>query len=292
MRSLGPGVNRKSKPLVICSLIFCLGSLPASAAIKEKKNSASFDFDPTPFVTRVKGADQSDGSKEGIDEKDKEPENIQHIPEDIDKPDVDELKSKDPVVYLKRAKVFVKHKMYKRALIAINKCLILNPSLWEAKYIGAYIYQMQGRVEEAIARYRHLLEVKPGHVMAHINLGSLLRQRSQYDLAEKHYKKAVSINYYSLKAHYNLANVLIDQHRLEEALKELKICVKLKPKNAWVHNNLGVLYQKINYNEEAEEEFLKAMTLEPSNKKFATNLKLLRSNKETYQAQADAADLL
>lgn len=259
---------------------------------KVSKSSSKIDFSPRPFVTRVKGADKLDRSKAVDSEVQDEVDKLQKMPEDVDHPDTDEFESRDPNFFLKRARVFVKHKMYRRALIDLNKCLSLSPNSWDAKYIGAYIYQLQGRVDEAIDRYRYLLKIKPDNILAHINIGSLLRQRHQYDLAEKHYRKAVSINHYSLKAHYNLANVLADQHRLEEALKELKICVKLKPKNAWVHNNLGVLYQKINYHEEAEEEFLKAITLEPTNKQFVTNLKLLRENKETYQAQADAADLL
>ncbi len=114
---------------------------------------------------------------------------------------------------------------------------------------------------------------------AHINLGALLSQAGEYGAAEKEYKKALDLNFYSLSSHYNTASLYIKQERLNEALKELKTCLKLKQgaTNAWVHNNLGVIYQKRHYLEEAEEEFLKALKLEPANRSFEANLYLVRS---------------
>lgn len=258
------------------ALLLC--AMAPDAFAKDRK----FEFAPKRFVGTFPDAKDSTTQKAGEEEP--------SLADQLDA--LPELKSKDPSVYLKRAQIFLKHKLYKRALKDINKCLELNPNNWNAKYLGAYIYQLQGRDEEAITRYRHLLSVKPDNILAHINLGTLLRKKHQYKLAESHYRKAVGINYYSLKAHYNLANVLVDQQKSEEALKELKVCVKLDPTNARVHNNLGVLYQKRNYLEEAEEEFLRAITLEPANQTFVTNLKLLRGHKPTHQVQADAADLL
>ncbi|HMO20444.1 MAG TPA: tetratricopeptide repeat protein [Candidatus Melainabacteria bacterium] len=295
----------------------------AKAAKKAKKTE--IHFNPSPFVGTFSLPQSEPGagdavkndeevgeeseselkkeSKSGEKGKDKDKdEEEEPDAEDLDKldefekrfkdPNVDNLKVKDPEVYLKRANIFVKHNLYKKALEEVNTSLRLNPSCWDARYLGAFIYQMQGRDDEAIQRYRHLLEVKPDNLKAHINLGTLLRKKGLLDKAEHHYREAIKINFYSLNAHYNLANVLIDKHRLEDALKELKACLKIQPNNAWVHNNLGVLYQKRNYLVEAEEEFLRAITLEPGNQSFEKNLQLLRSNQETQQARADLADLL
>lgn len=201
--------------------------------------------------------------------------------------------SDDPNYYYKRAQFFMGKKHYKQALLDINECMKLKPDYWEARYLGAYILQLQGRTNEAIDHYKKYVAVRQNDIQARINLGTLLRKAGDYPDAEEHYKKAIEINFYSFPAHYNLANVLIDQHKTEEALKELKACQKLQPRNAWVHNNLGVIYQKRNYLEEAEEEFVRALRLDPANKTFEQNLALLRQRKDkTKEMRADAADLL
>jgi len=201
--------------------------------------------------------------------------------------------SDDPNYYYKRAQFYMGKKHYKQALLDINECMKLKPDFWEARYLGAYILQLQGRTNEAIDHYKKYVAVRQHDIQARINLGTLLRKAGDYADAEEQYKKAIEINFYSFPAHYNLANVLIDQHKNEDALKELKACLKLQPRNAWVHNNLGVIYQKRNYLEEAEEEFVRALRLDPANKTFEQNLALLRQRKsQNREMRADAADLL
>lgn len=201
--------------------------------------------------------------------------------------------SDDPHFYYKRASYCLSKKQYKQALNDLNEACKLKPDYWEARYLGAHIFQLQGRTDEAIDKYREYIAVRPDDIQARINIGSLLRSKGDVIDAEENYRKAVDINFYSLPAHYNLANALIDQHKNEEALKELKICLKLDPKNAWVHNNIGVIYQKRNYIEEAEEEFVRALTLEPANQTFEKNLSLLRARKDkSKNISSDAADVL
>ncbi len=200
--------------------------------------------------------------------------------------------SDDPHFYYKRATYCLSKKHYKQALNDLNEACKLKPDYWEARYLGAHIFQLQGRTNEAIDKYKEYIAVRPDDIQARINIGSLLRSKGDFLDAEENYRKAVDINFYSLPAHYNLANVLIDQHKHEEALKELKCCLKLDPRNAWVHNNLGVIYQKRNYLEEAEEEFVRALTLEPANQTFEKNLNLLRNRKKTRDIASDAADVL
>lgn len=182
----------------------------------------------------------------------------------------------DPHVFLARAKKLTELGAYAEAFVELNKALEHNPRFWEARYLGAYIYQMQGRLKEAIPGFRQFLQVYPEHVQARVNLGMCLKKAGELSEAEAEYKKAIDLKYFSLEAHYNLANLLIEQNRLEEALKELRACEKISPTNAWVHNNLGVIYHRRHYLEEAEEEFLRALNLEPANKTFENNLEMVR----------------
>lgn len=287
-------IKPTSKLLLSASLsIAFVATLASNSAFAKDEG---IEFTPGKFRGGFSRIEIPDDQKENNTLKDEDKLEDESKDEDSDEEKEEEeppaLESKDSNVYLKRARVFVKHKLYKKALKEVNNSLSLNKNNWDARYLGAFILQIQGRNDEAIKHYRKLLFRKPDYLLARINLGSLLREKHLYKQAEAHYRKAIEIKFYSLMAHYNLANLMIEQNKLQEALKELKICKKIAPNNARVHNNLGVLYQKRNYIEEAEEEFLRANTLEPGNKTYATNLKLLRGHQETREAQADFSDLL
>ncbi len=214
-------------------------------------------------------------------DKDKAPKDEDNLEEeetaeDKLKVDLDTLESDDPQYFLKQAIFHIKAKQYRPALLELNKCISLDSRNYYARYLGALVYQLQGRDEEAISRYRHYLEIRPDDIQANINLGSLLRKTGEYAESEECFKHAIHINFYSLEAHYNLSNLLLEIGRIEESLKELKICNKFDPHNAWVHNNLGVIYQRSNYREEAEEEFKRALALDPANRTFEKNLEKIR----------------
>lgn len=243
---------------------------PVPPGMKDRDDSNELLDDPdakkdTKSASASKDGDKDDDKSDG-DDKDKE----------ADKPKeqnpLDLITESDPEVFLRMAKQEVERKDYRAALQAVNKALLLNKNCWEARYLGAYVYQLQNRYKEAIVRYKEYLAVRPEDQLAHINLGVVLRKEGKLQEAEYEYRKAVQLNYYSLEAHYNLANLLIARNELEPALKELLACAKIAPSNAWVHNNLGVIYQKRDYLDEAKEEFDRALNLEPANKTFEQNL--------------------
>ncbi len=238
-----------------------------------KERTATSKFDRIQKAGKL--ARDEENSEDEDDDREQASEPAKEIPrKPVRRPQVPD--ETDPSRCLRRAKKFTNEGNYIAALVEINQALTLSPQYWEARYQGAYIYQLQGRTREAIARYEDFLDRRPDHVEGHINLGSLLRKDGDLLGAETHYKRAAELNHYSIDAHYNLSNVYIQQGKLEQALRELQICMKLKPDDAWVHNNLGVVYQRRHYLEEAEEEFLRALHLEPANRTFENNLEQVR----------------
>lgn len=182
----------------------------------------------------------------------------------------------DPVPHYNLAVSLTKEKKYKEALDELHKALEMNPSYMQARYQVAFVNQLMGKDKIAVKEYKRYLRIKPEDVLAHVNLGTLLKAIKDLDGAEAEYRTAIDVNFYSFTAHYDLANLLVERDRLEEAQKEYKICLRLQPRNAMVHNNLGVIYQRRHYLEEADEEFTKALRLEPENKIFHTNVALVR----------------
>ncbi len=189
----------------------------------------------------------------------------------------------DPVAHYQRARELALQKNYNAALKEINKALTQNPQYYEARYLGALIYDQQGRKQAAVTKYRQLLLYKPNYLQARISLGMALGSLGDNKAAESEYRKAIEIAFSSYEAHYNLANLLTKESRFKEALQELRICLKLSPDSGAVHNNLGVIYFHQHYLEEAEKEFRQASELEPANEIYMHNLELVRSGNTVNQ---------
>ncbi len=184
----------------------------------------------------------------------------------------------DPDLHYEKARHLTLEKKYNEALKEVNTALTQNPKYYEAKYLGALIYERQGRKQEATLKYKHLLNEKPHYLQAQISYASLLSDLGQNKAAEIEYRKAIDLSFTSSEAHYDLANLLTKESRFKEALQELNICLKLAPDNAAVHNNLGVIYFHQNYKEQSEKEFEQASELDPANTIYMHNLELVRSN--------------
>lgn len=184
-------------------------------------------------------------------------------------------KDYDVTPYYTQGLSFLKAKRYQEALDCFNRCLKIDPNYYKASFQKAVVFQVTGYPDHAIKRYEQLLRYHPEMAEAHINLGSLYRDRDKLR-AESEFRKAIDVYYYSLPAHYNLANLLLDMGRYEDAMKEYKACLKFNRKTAFIRNNMGVIYQKKRYYEEAAEQFTMALKLSPQNKTFQDNLRLAK----------------
>jgi tetratricopeptide (TPR) repeat protein len=190
----------------------------------------------------------------------------------------------DPAPYYAQGLTALKAKRYQEALDCFNRALKIDPNFFKASFQKAVVFQVTGYPEHAIKRYEQLVKYHPEMAEAHINLGSLYRDRDKIR-AEAEFRKAIEIYYYSLPAHYNLANLLLDMGRYEEAMNEYKACLKFNRKTAFIRNNMGVIFQKKKYYEEAAEQFAMACKLSPKNKIFSDNLKMAKKH---LAAQASA----
>jgi tetratricopeptide (TPR) repeat protein len=97
---------------------------------------------------------------------------------------------------------------------------------------------------EAIASYKKVLELEPGHAPAHINLGTLYYNRQDYVQAEAHYRKAIEADQRYALAYFDLGNVLDETGRVGEAVKAYKSALALAPTYADAHYNLALAFEK------------------------------------------------
>jgi predicted TPR repeat methyltransferase len=105
----------------------------------------------------------------------------------------------------------------------------------------ALAVQKRGRLEEAEAAFRQVLERAPDHVHALANLGSVLRRRDDPAGAETALRRAIALAPNHGEAYHNLVNVLRDLERDDEALDVSKRALELFPYEAEAYRSVGAL---------------------------------------------------
>jgi tetratricopeptide (TPR) repeat protein len=109
---------------------------------------------------------------------------------------------------------------------------------------------------QAVDRYRQVLELTPGWVDAHINLGVALYQLGRAEEARAEFLSAVELDPLNGISRYNLGCVLEEQGEIDQAIEHLRRAVRALPAHADVHFNLALAYEKRGERRLAREEWL------------------------------------
>ena len=108
--------------------------------------------------------------------------------------------------------------------------------------------------------------------MAHYNLGVVLYDNGQSELAITEFKKAVDIAPKYADAHYNLGAVYQNKGLLKEAIAEYHRVIDLAPDSVDAYYNLGVIYTQLNSFEKAVLAFQEALRNKPDYKEAQQGL--------------------
>jgi len=98
-----------------------------------------------------------------------------------------------------------------------------------------------GRVDEAIDRYRTAVQLAPGYEAAHMQLGVLLGNRGDMEEAITQFRAVLSVGPDAADAHINLALALARQGDVDEALAHLAQASRLQPDNARIPYLMGIV---------------------------------------------------
>jgi predicted TPR repeat methyltransferase len=109
-----------------------------------------------------------------------------------------------------------------------------------------------GRLEEALAAYRRVLDEDPHNADAHNMLGNALADQQHWREAAESYRRALAIEPQKAAAHYNLGNALSALGLLDEAAACYRQALEIRPQHAASRFNLGnVLYDLARWEEAA-----------------------------------------
>lgn len=141
-----------------------------------------------------------------------------------------------------------------------RQILSVVPDQLEAlHFLGVLLHQV-GRCEEAVKLIRAALEIDPGYVAAHNNLGNVYKEQRELAAAEASYRRAIELQPDFVDAHNNLAAVLSDQDRYDEAVAECRRTIELSPEMAELTAGAGSLAER-GLHADAADEYLRAMAV-------------------------------
>lgn len=147
--------------------------------------------------------------------------------------------------------------------------------------------QQAGRLPEAQAAYRRILERLPTYAPALHFLGVTYGQAGDFVEAERLIRESIQIKE-APDSFVNLALALGQQGRREEAIDAQSNAVRLDPDNASLHRTLGELLVAAARYSEAEQAYRSALTLQPDDADTQFKLGFVLAELKRY---SDAVDV-
>lgn len=143
--------------------------------------------------------------------------------------------------------------------------------------MGVIAYQLQ-RFDRAVDYYRRAIRRAPGIAEFHNNLGTAYREKGKLEEAVAQYRQALTLQPASVEAYYNLGNALKEQGKLEESVAQYRQALALRQDYIEAYNNLGEAIRDQGKFEEAVACYRQALAISPGNAMVHSNLILcLRS---------------
>lgn len=138
--------------------------------------------------------------------------------------------------------------------------------------------------ERAIEHHEKALKHNPENHRAMVNLGATLRQKGDFDGAEKMYLQAAKRAPDYPELHASLGALYVYREQYDKAEESLRHALKLEPKLAVGHANLALTLAKLGRFDEADAELERAVEL------GYKNAALLREQMDTAREGKDAVE--
>ena len=150
-----------------------------------------------------------------------------------------------------------------------------NSNLAQASFGNALL--SKGRAADAIPYYEKAIALRPDDAEGHNTLADALRRSGRLDEAIAQFRTVLELrsrqgDAKKAEAHYNLANALLEKNQVIDAIEEYRHAVELEPNNLDYHNNLGNALLRQGLEAEAIDEYEKVLTIDPASVAARGNL--------------------
>jgi type IV pilus biogenesis/stability protein PilW len=176
------------------------------------------------------------------------------------------------IAYVNLGAALEKQGRLDEAIARYRAALGINPRYTEAYTNLGIALTAEGKEDEAIVEYQKALDISPDYAHARYNLGLAYYNQGRWDDAIAQFRWALRLNPDHADSHNNLGNALTRQGKLDQAIEEYRRAVDVKPNYARAHYNLGVVLCQQGHLPEAIAEYRKALTIEPDEPDTYVNL--------------------
>ena len=128
----------------------------------------------------------------------------------------------------------------------------LDPKDFRWMYLLAKLDQLEGRVDDAIRRYRTVTSLRPELVPALVNLGNIYLELDRLEDAHSNYATALEKDPNSPAAHYGLGQVALSRRNYTEAVDHFEKALALAPDANRIHYALAMAYRGLRNTEKAK----------------------------------------
>ena len=138
-----------------------------------------------------------------------------------------------------------------------------EPNNADVLHLLGVLAHQAGKPQIAIDLISQAIRIAPTVPWFHNNLGEVYRTAGLLDQAVACYQQAIALSPGYAEPHMNLGNALLQMGRPAEAISPLQKSVELKPELPMAFNSLGVALQQAGRVDEAVAAFRKALALQP-----------------------------
>jgi tetratricopeptide (TPR) repeat protein len=114
--------------------------------------------------------------------------------------------------------------------------------------------------EDAIQKYKAIIEIDKTYVDAYLELGQTFYEIYQYSKAVEIYEQAIENGIKDALIYYRLGNVFVDTGKIEEAIQHFEASLQIDPNLSMPYEALGDIYTSKNNFKKAVESYTKALT--------------------------------
>ena len=163
-----------------------------------------------------------------------------------------------------------------------------EPGNSEALHLLGVAAHQLGRHDEAAGLIGRAIAANPARPEFHSNLGEVQRALGRHAEAERCFRAALALDPGLAAAHGNLGHALLAQERFEPAAASYERAAELDPGNAGVLVNLAFALIRLERLQEAERRSRQAIALQPDNPETHQFLAVALAGLERFDEAADS----
>lgn len=153
-----------------------------------------------------------------------------------------------------------------------RKILQAHPNHPDALHLLGVIAHQAGKHDVAVDYIGRAIGFNPKIAEYHNNIGEAYRAQGKLEEAVACYGRALALRPAYAEPHSGLGMAFHAQGRLEEAMTHYRRALAIRPRYAEVHNNLGVAFKALGRREESVACFRQALALKPAFAEAYNNL--------------------